>query len=244
MSTSTPTTPPFETTSPFAVKQGRAPQENPYISGRREWNERYGDYIASMKSWRAACFGALGVAALAVAGVAYIGAQNRVVPYIVEINKLGDPLGIYPAEVMQKADTRILKAQLGRFVVAWRTVSPDLSVVRRNINELYAMLSSTDPATITMNDWMKEHSPFERAQTETISVELNNLLPISGETWQVEWTETRRSRHGDTLDVKRWRCSPTIAFKQPKDEAEIMRNPIGLYIKEISFSQQLTNTSK
>lgn len=192
-----------------------------------------------MKHWRSATFGALAVAAIAVAGLAYIGSQSRIVPYIVEVNKLGEPIGVSRVDRMQVADPRVVKAQLARFIVAWRTVTPDLAVARRNINELYATLSSTDPATITLNNYMKENSPFERAANETVSVEVTNLLPISGETWQIEWTETRRSRHGETLDVTRWRCSPTIAFRQPKDEAEILRNPIGLYVKEIAWSKQL-----
>jgi type IV secretion system protein VirB5 len=225
------TTPSFE---------GKTQPEVPYLTARREWNERYGDYIAAAKNWRLAAMAALGVAGIAVMGVAWIGAQNRVVPYIVEVNKLGEAVGVMRADTMQKADTRVLKAQLARFVVAWRSVTPDLAVARRNINELYAMLSTTDPATVTINEYMKEHSPFERAGTETVSVEITNLLPISGETWQIEWTETRRSRHGELLDSTRWRCSPTVAFKQPKDEAEIMRNPIGLYIKEMAWSQQLS----
>jgi type IV secretion system protein VirB5 len=211
---STPTTPGFETKSPFDTKAGKTPSENPYLSARREWNERYGDYIAQMKSWRGATFAALGVAGIAVLGCAYIGAQCRVVPFLVEINKLGEPVGVIRADQAMQADTRVVKAQLGRFVVAWRSVTADLSVARRNVNELYAMLSTTDPATVTLNEYMKEHSPFERAATETVSIELTNILPISGETWQIEWTETRRSRHGELIDSTRWRCSPTVAFKE------------------------------
>jgi type IV secretion system protein VirB5 len=235
----TPAAPALETKSPFEGRASKSPTESPYVAARREWNERYGDYIAAAKAWRLAAFVALGVAAVAVGAIAWVGAQNRVVPYIVEVNNLGESIVVARADHMQRADNRVLKAQLARFVVAWRTVTADLSVARRNVNELYAMLSATDPATIVLNDYMRQNSPFERAANETVNVEITNLLPISGETWQIEWIETRRTRHGETIDVTRWRCSPTIAFQQPKDDADIMRNPIGLFIKEIAWSKQL-----
>ena len=36
--------------------------ETPYLSARREWNERYGDYIARARSWRWAALEAIAVA--------------------------------------------------------------------------------------------------------------------------------------------------------------------------------------
>ena len=46
----------------------QTPPENPYLAARREWNERYGSYIAAARTWQLAAFGALGVALVAVAG--------------------------------------------------------------------------------------------------------------------------------------------------------------------------------
>ena len=55
-------------------------EANPYLSARREWDERYGDAIARAKSWRYAAIGALAVAAIAVTGVVFIGAQSKIKP--------------------------------------------------------------------------------------------------------------------------------------------------------------------
>lgn len=217
--------------------------ENPYLAGRREWNERYGSYIAAARTWQIAAFGSLGVALLAVAGVAYIGAQNRIVPYVVEVNKSGDPVTVRRADQAQPQDTRVVKASLGRFIHNWRSVTADSAVARRNVMELYGMLSSSDPATATLNEYMAKNSPFQRAATETVTVEITSIVPVSGETWQIDWTETRRDRRGMEIDVTTWRASPGVAFRPPATEPEILKNPIGIYIKEIAWAQQITTST-
>lgn len=218
----------------------KKPPENPYLDGRREWNERYGSYIAEARSWRMAAFAAFAIAGAAVIGLGVIGSQNRIVPYVVEVNKLGDPVGVARADKAQLNDTRVIKASLARFVNNWRSVSPDIAVTRSRITEMYAMLSGSDPATMTMNEYMGKNSPNERAATETVTVEITNIVPVTGETWQIDWTESKRDRRGQLVEVTRWRASPTLAFRPPVNEVEIIRNPIGLYIKEMPWSQQIT----
>jgi len=56
---------------------------NPYLDGRKEWLERYGDYIQAAQSWRLIAMITSLIALLAVCGVVYIGAQNKIVPYVV-----------------------------------------------------------------------------------------------------------------------------------------------------------------
>ena len=51
-----------------------------YENARREWNERYGGYIARARAWRLAATGALVVAAIAVAGIGWIGARVNSYP--------------------------------------------------------------------------------------------------------------------------------------------------------------------
>ena len=69
-------------------------EANPYLNARREWDERYGDALARAKSWRYAAIGALAVAAIAVTGVVFIGAQSKIKPYVVAIDKMGNPVAM------------------------------------------------------------------------------------------------------------------------------------------------------
>ncbi|MBL4890388.1 MAG: conjugal transfer protein TrbF, partial [Rhizobiaceae bacterium] len=65
---------------------------NPYVDGRKEWLERYGDYIEAAQSWRRIAIITGLTALLAVCGVIYIGSQNKIVPYVVQVSELGQTL--------------------------------------------------------------------------------------------------------------------------------------------------------
>lgn len=86
--------------------------DNPYLSARREWNERYGDYIVQARNWRGAAFAALAIAAVLAVGVVWQAAQSKVVPYVVQIDKLGDAVAVARADRAAPADARVVKAQL------------------------------------------------------------------------------------------------------------------------------------
>jgi type IV secretory pathway TrbF-like protein len=215
-----------------------APQ-NPYLAARREWNERYGEYIARAHAWRLTAFLALGLALIAVGGLAYLAVQNRVVPYIVAVDKLGAPVAVSDAERAAPADTRIVRAMLARFIVNLRSVYADAAAQRRAIEDAYALLSAADPATHLINSYYREQYPFDRARSETVSVEIRSVLPISERTWQIEWEEVLRSRSGEEKKRLHMLAAATIALAPPQDEGTLLRNPIGLYVQEINWSQQM-----
>ena len=65
---------------------------NPYLAARREWDERYGDLITRAKNWRTmAALCSLG-ALVATAGIVWLSARSRVVPFVVLVDNLGRPV--------------------------------------------------------------------------------------------------------------------------------------------------------
>src|SRR5271168_4716007 len=100
------------TTSELPASADESQAENPYLSARREWNERYGDYIAHARNWRGAAFAALAIALVLAIGVAWQAAQSKVVPYVVEVDKLGDAVPVARADRAAPADGRVVKAEL------------------------------------------------------------------------------------------------------------------------------------
>ena len=92
---------------------GAAGTENPYLSARREWNERYGDYIARARNWRSAAFAALAISAVLALGVVWEAAQSKVVPYVVEVDKLGDAIAVARADAGDVFGLEIALAKLG-----------------------------------------------------------------------------------------------------------------------------------
>lgn len=208
---------------------------NPYLCARREWNERYGDYIARARSWRWAAFAALFVSLVLAVGVGWQAAQSKVVPYVVEVDKLGDAVAIARADRAAPADARVVKAQLAAWIVNVRSVSSDPLAQKRALSRAYALTAAT--ATMFLDDYYRQQSPF--GQPRTVAVSVDAVLPVSNQTYQLQWTQDARDLQGRDLATTHWLASVTVAFDPPTDERGILSNPLGLYVTTVSWTQRL-----
>ena len=218
---------------------GYRPGENPYLDARREWNERYGDYIASANAWRLTAAASLVVALLGVGGAVYIGSQNRLVPYVVAVDKLGEAVAVGRASEAGPADGRIIRAQLARWISGSRSMLVDAAAERRVIEEVYAMVNGRGAAFTALNDHFRANQPFERAKVETVEVKIQSVLPLTVDTWRVEWEEMRRSRDGRVMEAAQWQATVTVLVRPPEDDATILMNPTGLYVDVFNWAKRL-----
>lgn len=216
-----------------------SPTGNPYLDARREWNERYGSYIAQAKNWRLLAGLSSLVSIIAVSGVVYIGAQNKLVPYVVQVDKLGQAVAVQRADIAGRPDDRVVQAQLASFIESSRSVYTDAAAQNKMVKTLYSMLRNKSAAYNKMNSYFQQNNPFKRAASETVSVELKSVLPMSGNTWRVEWVETKSDREGMTTGTSNMQAILTIGINPPKDEATIMMNPMGVYVDDFSWSAKL-----
>lgn len=212
---------------------------NPYIDARREWNERYGEYILQAQQWRLVALISASIALISAGGVVYIGAQSKVVPYVVEVDKLGMVAAISPADKAVSVDARIIRAYLARFVTDWRTVSIDAVAQKAAIARLYAMLPNGSPALNKINEHFRANNPFTAAAKHRIVVEVTDILKISDQTWQVEWLEVTRNLRGELTNSVRVKASITVGVTPPNDERLILINPLGVYATDLNWSRQL-----
>lgn len=220
-------------------KKTPAHDPNPYIEARREWNERYGDYISQAKNWRFFAFFSGVISLASVIGVSYIGAQNRVVPYVVEVDKFGSAVAVKQGDKAKAVDQRVVKAFLARFIVDWRTVSVDRVAQKDAVVRLYSMLPIGSSGQKKMNDYFQDNNPFVRLQSGTISIEPTSALPISEKTWQVEWVETNRDLRGEILSRLRFKASLVVGITAPTEESQIIVNPLGVFVTDFNVAQQL-----
>ncbi|HVZ42787.1 MAG TPA: VirB8/TrbF family protein [Ramlibacter sp.] len=212
---------------------------NPYLEARREWNERYGTYIIQASNWRKIAL-LCGITALSsVGGLAYIATQTKVVPYVVQVDRLGEAQAAGFAEQAQPVDPRVIRYALGNFVTWWRSLTPDRVVHKQNIQKLYAMVPVGSPAVTKLNEQFRAKSPFKEAEESSATVQLLALLPISGQTWQVEWMETHRDPRGELLKKIRFKATVTVNLSAPTTEGEVTSNPLGVFVRDFNFTQQI-----
>jgi type IV secretion system protein VirB5 len=211
--------------------------ESPFIAARREWNERYGDYIAQARNWRLTAILALFIAVILAAGTVWLAGQAKVVPYVVEVDKLGQSIAVARADVPTTPNAAIVRAQLASWIQDARSVSTDSIVERNTLTRVYSLIGAT--AKPYLDDWYRAHSPFEAAASHTVSISIDAVLPQSATTYQVQWTEEQRDRGGNHVGTSHWVAQMTVGINPPSDEATILRNPLGIYVTQLSWTQQL-----
>ena len=232
----------------YFIEGGRRDGENdnPYLSARRTWNDHIKGVHASRQTWQMIGILALLIALAGVGGMIHIGSQSRFVPYVVEVDKLGQALAVAPAERASAIDQRVVHASVASFISDVRLVTPDVALQRKAVFRLYSMLSGSDPATAKTNEWLngiEDSSPFKRAIKETVSTEVLSVIPQTPDTWQVDWMETVRDRQG-ILKGQPFRMRAlvtvyTVPATPQTTEEQVRNNPLGIYVRDYSWSKQL-----
>lgn len=217
----------------------RIPPENPYLAARQEWNERYGSYVKAAAGWRIVGIIGLLMAVISFSYALFQSTQVKLVPYIVEVDKLGTSANAGFPQQIEYADTRVVRATLGSFVSNFRSVTPDAVVQKQYIDRTYALLRTSDPATEKVNAWFRSSSPFDKAKTATVAIQVNNIVALSPQSFQIDWTEFERDRKGKETAVRRFRGIATVTLTAPQDESVVRLNPIGLYLRDFDWTAQL-----
>lgn len=209
---------------------------SPYLAARREWNERYGSYIKQKKIWQIVGILSLIIAIASVIGITYFASQNKLIPYVVEVDERGATVKVYESSKMQEIDQRIVRAQLAQFIKDVRSISPDSVIMKNAIKRLYTHLNSSSQAASFLNDYFTNNNPFEKAKDHTVYVEILQLLPLSPNSWQIEWAEQTYGRDGKNLGKKNFTATLTITTGNSVNEHTILENPIGLEVESLYWS--------
>jgi type IV secretion system protein TrbF len=217
---------------------------NPYLDARRDWNSQVDR--AFSKGHALQLFGIAGLllGLAGVAGITYVGSKSKYVPYVIEVDKLGEAVAVGPAQLAAPADPRVVRASLASFVSSARLVTPDVALQREAIFRVYGMLQTKDPATNKLNEFYngsKEASPFARAAKITVNTDIGSVLPISATSWQVDWEETTRDRDGSLVNKPVHMRATLEVYILPLSthakESDIQRNPLGIYVHDYSWQE-------
>lgn len=217
--------------------ENRPSHTNPYVEARREWNDRILDLVAAKRNWQIACGTSLLSCILLAVALLVVSSQQKVVPYLVEVDKLGlaaIPKSLKPTNLNSN---ELIRHQLGRFIKNARTASFDPLAMKTMLDEAYAYTQGA--AVMFLNDYYAKNDPFEAAKAETTAVELVSLLPISDHSWQVRWIEISRGRDGIETRKDNYEALLTLAEHEPKTEQELTRNPLGVYITQLTWTKQI-----
>lgn len=209
-----------------------------YLTARREWLERYGDYIAQAKNWRMMAFGAMGIAALFGAGMVYEADRVHVVPYVVEVNKLGQSVHLAEAVNAGTYQTPIVRYVLADWIEKVRERLPAVAAEKEVYRSTYNFLAGNESQKLT--SYYQRHNPYNNYVKNLggRTVTINSILPVStitakGGTMQAQWTETQYGENGSIQYRKTYEGTVTYIVRHTTN---LTADPFGIYITSFTWN--------
>ncbi|HEY0959275.1 MAG TPA: conjugal transfer protein TrbF [Novosphingobium sp.] len=218
-------------------RYGRTPiPETPYQRAGQVWDDRIGSARVQARNWRLATFVSLGLAAGLSGGLLWQSLQSRVVPYVVEVDRLGEARAVSEAATGYQPTDPQIAWHLGRVITNVRSASLDPVLMKRGWLEAYDF--ATRRGAQFLGDYARSNDPFARIGERTVSVQVTSVVRASDTSFQVKWTETVFER-GARAGSSRWTAILTIVTKPPVDADTLRRNPLGIYVDAIDWSREL-----
>lgn len=213
---------------------------SPWLSAQREYNDRYGSYVKQAHNWRKATFGAIGIAMVLASGVVWQASQSKVQPFVVETDHLGRAVAVEPADRASMPNRRIIDASLAELIWRIRSVIPSTPAMTDNVKAAYAYVDSNGQAYGYLNSYFEKRLyPWMEANPGVVrTVQVTSVLPLSKHTYQIDWTEKDSGfSNGQSVPAATYKAIVTIQIDTPTTQAEIFRNPLGIYVKSITWSK-------
>ena len=212
-----------------------------YEQSRREWDNRLGGPIKAAANWRLAFFATLVPLLVTICLAGYLGAQPKSVPHVIEVDHVG--AAHYRGPIGESAKNyvlpdRAIRYHLRTFIIDLRSVSSDAAIITANIVEAWNWSTPSGQNLITKH--LHEKDPYKRSADERVSIEVQSLLALSRDSWQVDWKESRFDSNGQELDSLTWRGTFRLVFRLSDagvTEEMLEKNPLGLYIDYFDWAR-------
>ena len=216
-------------------RYGQTPEPvTPYQRAAQVWDDRIGASAVQARNWRALAFGAVSVSLALAGGMVWLASQNRVTPYVVEVDHLGEVRALGPATAPYSPSDAQISWFLARFITNIRSLSIDPVLVRQNWLDAYDF--ATDRAALFLNTEAQSHNPFEGVGERSVTVSITSVVRASPNSFQVKWTEATFQR-GTPTGSTHWTAILSVQQKAPTRADLLRKNPLGLYVTQLAWTQ-------
>lgn len=223
--------------TPINVKPDK-PAKTRYSKGYGEWDTLLGSVKQEAYLWRCSFFIVLIVLLFAIGGLVAQSFKSSVIPYVIETNADGSAKAIGPAKdnnyVVKEAE---IKHFLGQFIINTRGISLDRYNVSTNLNSAYSYLRPQ--AANKMSEILKKEKFEDRLGQESVQVKINVVLPQGKNSYQIRWSEDTYGKDGSVKTSSKMSGIFNYEIATPKTEKELMANPLGIYINDFSWSNEI-----
>ena len=216
---------------------GKSPQlETPYQRAAQVWDERIGSARVQARNWRYMAFGSLALAAGFSAALVWQSANGSIVPWVVQVDRLGQAQAVAPAVGDYQPNDPQIAFYLAHFIEQVRSIPADPIIVRQNWLRAYDF--TTQGGALALNDYARANDPFTKVGKQQIAVDVSSVIRASPVSFRIAWVE-RRYQDGSLASTERWSAILTIVLQPPRDADTLRKNPLGIYINAINWSREL-----
>jgi type IV secretion system protein TrbF len=220
-----------------SIRYGQTPEPvTPYQRAAQAWDDRIGSARVQAKNWRLAFFGTLALTGALTGGLIWQGARGTIVPWVVEVDKLGEAQAVAPANAEWQPSDPQVAFHLARFIEQVRSIPADAIVVRENWLRAYDFTSPQ--GALALNDYARSNDPFAQVGKIQVGVDVTSVIRASTDSFRVAWVE-RRYQDGSLAETTRWSAIVTVTIQTPKTPDALRKNPLGLFVTAINWSKEL-----
>lgn len=219
-----------------SVRYSKTPEAvTPYQKAAQVWDERIGAARVQARNWRFMAFGCLAMTGALSAALVWQSTQGTVVPYVVEVDKLGAARAVAPAVADYRPADPQIAFHLARFIENVRQIPADPIVLRQNWLAAYDF--ATDRGALALNDYARINDPFARVGEVQVAVEISSVIRASENSFRVAWIE-RRYTEGQLAATERWTAILSVVVQPPRDAEALAENPLGVFVHAINWSRE------
>lgn len=219
-----------------SVRYATSPEPvTPYQKAAQAWDERMGAARVQARNWRLMAFCCLALSGGLAGALAWQSTQGTIVPYVVEVDELGQAQAVAPATADYRPTDPQIAFHLARFIENVRQVPADPIVLRQSWLRAYDF--TTDRGALALNDYARINDPFARVGDTQVSVEVSSVIRASDNSFRIAWIE-RRYQNGQLAATERWTAILTITVQPPRDAEGLRSNPLGIFVHAINWSRE------
>lgn len=209
-----------------------------YLAGEKVWDQRDGTVRSQNYNLRLLLILSTVANMILCGGIWYQSSKSMLIPYVVEKSIDGSAQAVTVAkEAVYEPKEAEIKYFIEHFVLDSRTLPLDPVVAKNQWKNAFALLRSG--ARNKMTEEFRKDNMQNRIGTETTQISVKAVLQQSPDTYQVRWQEEVYGVDGSLKDKYTMSGSFSVEFSVPKTEQELRITPLGLYIKNFSWSREI-----
>lgn len=220
------------------VPDNAPPVAHADIIAMRAWFERYGHHYVERNRYATLTI-ILGVMCSALAGsIWFMLPLKTVEPYIITIN---EATGAPDARRARAQDYEPGEKEVQYFLARFASLMWEIDRFKSKENLIQAAGMTIDEGAAKLNDWINETNIFGRLRENdslTRTVTISSVTALGKEAAIVRITTLERGLNTPEKREK-WLLTLHFRFVPPETESDILKNPLGIYIHNLTIQEDL-----